>query len=217
MTSDAGERAPPEQRGGGDEQPEGRGRRAGDAEHDGDEQQGRGDARAEAGTAGVDAGRVRPSAAICRSVLGSDMMPPEDLIELDAHGVRVRGPAEPGSHDAVGIEQQGGRGLRDVELAREIGATGQVDLDVPCAGSVTGDPLEQPRRREDLGPNSVENCTMVAASPKTTAPSSVGLTRSPEPARARPCRDCQSSPIAVATATSPAPVASAASQSMVRA
>src|SRR5688500_3115842 len=95
------------------------------------------------------AGRV--SAPTCCSVLGSDMMPPEDLIELDAHGVRVRGPAEPGAHDAVGVEQQGGRDLRDVEPVGEVGAPGQVDLDVSGPRHVVRDRAEQPSRRGALG------------------------------------------------------------------
>ena len=123
-------------------------------------------------------------------------MPPEDLIELDAHGVRVRGPAEPGAHDAVGVEQQGGRGLRDVEPVGEVGAPGQVDLDVSGPRHVVT--AIEPSSRAvagHLAQNSVENCTSVAASPNPTCPSSAARIRSPEPVRARPWRDRQSRPV----------------------
>ena len=102
------------------------------------------------------------------SVLDSDMVPPDDVDRDRARTTsRARGAAEAGSHDAVGVEQERGRGLGDVEAPREVGAVGQVDLDVRA--------LRRARRRRaaaavrcagHLAQNSVENCTRVAASPK---------------------------------------------------
>ena len=129
----------------------------------------------------------------------------------------MRGPAEPRSHDAVGVEEQGGGGLRHVEPGGEIGAASQVEVDVPRRRRLAGDEPSSRAVAGHLAQNSVENCTTVAASPRGAGPSSACRTCSPEPACARPCRDCQNSPVVVAAATSTAPTTSAAGQSMVRA
>ncbi len=67
-----------------------------------------------------------------------------ELRQLESDNVAARNPAEPGADRALAVENQGRRCLHDVEMLSDVGAFGDVDIEVVHADGVACHLRERP-------------------------------------------------------------------------